>query len=233
MSKPRSELRGQPVNRLTGQPQPESEWNSRIGTAVLGLRLPLELIRDIKGYCAKRGIKLQDVTAQFYTSLLADPGQPVNRLTACVCSSSVCVCGFRKQEENTHTPGQPVNRLTAEMRPQGQPVLPHTGGGELIEMPAVRRPNSSSYDLRTRRRYATTHTSRNAKGEQIPLGEGWIIKGGDGRYDEMIEEWLTETSKPDPKTCPDCGGTGFVTQTLFDGKGAQKCTHPALKGTTA
>ena len=174
---------------------------------------------------------MQEVNTQALALYLDDRekrGRPACQhasMPAPMCVCSVCV-SLRKPEEHTHTPGQQASKPSI---PQGQPVLPGTGGGELIEMPSVRRPYGSRYDLRTRRRYATTHTSRNAKGEQIPLGEGWIIKGGDGRYDEMIEEWLTETSKPDPKNCPDCGGTGFVTKTLFDDRGAQKCSHPNLR----
>lgn len=186
----------------------------------------MELIRDIKVLCAKKGIKLQDVTAEFYASLLADPGQPVNRLTACVCVG-VCVCIKKESEEHTHTLGQPVDRLTADLRPQGQPLLPETGGGDLIEMPQRKsQVRVSRYDTRTRRQYAAV----NRDGKQNLLGEGWIKTSGNGEWDESIEAWLTTTRKPDPKKCPDCGGTGFVTATLFDNKGAQKCTHPNLHG---
>jgi len=209
----------------------EARFRSRKDFIKLTLRLPPEVVQDVKFFCVENRFNLQDVIAEAIVRYLDERKQKdwpacqhASKLATCsVCSSSVCVCP-EKPEENTHTPGQHASMPSS---PRGQPNLP-TIGGDLIRMPAHRAP-ISQYDLRTRRRYANAHTSLNAKGEQIPLGYGWIVRGQDGRYDELIEEWLEEQSKPNPNNCPDCEGSNFVRKTYMETGDLVKCTHPKLQ----
>lgn len=221
---------GQHVNKLTTQPvesrREESKYQSRTDREMLGLRLPRLLVQELKVYCVNTHTTHQDAVAEalvlFFANKAEESGQHVNKLTTCsVCSSSVCVCRT-KSEEHTHTRGQPVNQSTV----RGQPNLPGVGG-QLLNLPLIRG-SGSRYDLRTRRRYANAHMSLGANGP-IPLGEGWIVRGQDGRYDELIEEWLAEESKPNPKNCPNCNGEFYVKKVYLDEGKYVRCTHPGLQ----
>lgn len=53
-------------------------------------------------------------------------------------------------------------------------------------------PSKSKHPLETRRRYAIA----NNDSQDRPLGNGWIVSSGDGRFDGLIDEWLDNGALP-------------------------------------
>jgi helix-turn-helix protein len=72
-----------------------------------------------------------------------------------------------------------------------------------------------------------------ADNQQPRLGNGWLHQSGDGRFDELIEEWQhsqqPESSRPevDTSNCPDCAGTGYWYPQGVE-RGVARCRHARL-----
>lgn len=94
------------------------------------------------------------------------------------------------------------------------------------------RERGSKHPKRTRKAYLNNHPG-------IINRDGWLYLSQDGRYDELIDDWLLEnqpgTDPPpvrDTSQCPDCHGSGMYYPQEFE-KGAAKCRHPKLEEKSA
>lgn len=101
-------------------------------------------------------------------------------------------------------------------------------------------------------RYSFAQRRDYAQQQRPQLGAGWIVESATGKYDELIEAWLSDTSRKNAGTqdaaanaqgdapeasrsaaalraseCPDCRGTGMYYPQGYS-KGAAKCRHASL-----
>jgi hypothetical protein len=72
-------------------------------------------------------------------------------------------------------------------------------------------------------RYEYARLNRDARGQY--LGEGWVVDGRDGRYDESIRAWR-EQRRIAP--CPDCYGGGIVMRFFQEEGRTVHCDHRHL-----
>ncbi len=96
------------------------------------------------------------------------------------------VCDLNTDLKNTHNK-QTQGRPAVQPSTNSQPMLPATGGGELIQM------TGSKFELTTIEGYAFAsyrHSKRHRQ-EGIRNPQGWAIAAKrSGRCDELIQQWV-------------------------------------------
>jgi hypothetical protein len=176
----------QPSNRPD-----EATYASRIEREKITARINQNLAKKLRIYCATARIDMQDIIERgielFFAEIESEQasGRPAVQPSTVLRTQDV-VCDLNTDLKNTHnkTNTGPSSRPAGQ---SGQPMLPATGGGELIQMAG------SKFELATIEKYAFAsyrHSKRHHQ-EGIRNPQGWAIAAKrSGRCDELIQEWI-------------------------------------------
>lgn len=135
-------------------------------------------------------------------------------------------------------------RLKRRLRKSGAPETEDGAAGEIEKPPAGKNTatGKSSTPEAGKSKFTFAQRRRYAQQQRPPLGSGWVVESGSGKYDEVIEVWIAEAERAgssveaarsrggtavDARQCPDCQGTGMYYPQGY-GKGAAKCRHQRL-----